>query len=44
MRKGFALQLQVLLDGCDIRTLDLAWYRSHIGLVSQVWPGVMERQ
>ena len=29
--------MQVTLDGHDIRTLDLAWYRSHVGLVAQVW-------
>ena len=26
---------QVLLDGKDIRTLSVAWLRSHIGIVSQ---------
>ncbi|CAF4824946.1 unnamed protein product, partial [Rotaria sp. Silwood2] len=25
----------VLLDGQDIKTLDVAWLRSHIGIVSQ---------
>ena len=30
------LRMQVLLDGHDIWSLDLAWYRSHVGLVSQV--------
>ena len=27
---------QILLDGRDIRTLDLQWYRGNVGLVSQV--------
>lgn len=26
----------MLLDGHDIRSLDLSWYRSHVGLVAQV--------
>ena len=26
---------QVLLDGKDIKTLNLSWLRSHLGLVSQ---------
>ena len=26
---------QVLLDGCDIRSLNVAWLRNHIGIVSQ---------
>ena len=30
--------MQVLLDGHDIRTLDLGWYRSQVGLVAQVIP------
>ncbi len=28
-------QGQVLLDGKDIKTLNVAWLRSHIGIVSQ---------
>lgn len=28
--------VQILLDGKDIRSLDLRWYRSNVGLVSQV--------
>lgn len=27
---------RVLIDGVDLRDLDAAWYRAHIGVVSQV--------